>query len=118
MKAKHVDWTTETLQSPTIGIKHKWVEVTGWLLFDLKHIHEAENTYPGNLKNWRATCWEIHPVTNLVVLGGPPPGTHLLHPDLLMALQSAHSQQLERDPKRKESLINRHKQILSKFDKE
>ena len=63
------DWTTSALRR---DIQGKWVEVTGWLLFDFEHIHEAENTNPGGTKDWRATCWEIHPVTSIRVLDGPP----------------------------------------------
>jgi hypothetical protein len=72
MKAKGIDWTTDALRDPENAIKGKWVKVTGWMLFDSMHVPEAENTSPGGLKNWRATCWEIHPITSLKVLDGPP----------------------------------------------
>jgi hypothetical protein len=70
MKVRGVDWTTSALQRT---IKGKWVEVTGWLLFNTPFIKKAENTNPGNKSNWRATCWEIHPVTDIKILSGPPP---------------------------------------------
>lgn len=77
-KQNGVDWTTTTLQgqnpsNPGGSILHKWVEVTGWMMFDTMHVDQAENTSPGHAGNWRATCWEIHPVTSLRVLPGPPP---------------------------------------------
>jgi hypothetical protein len=45
-----------------------WVQFEGWLYFDLGHATEAENTAPGNPENWRATAWELHPVTKITVL--------------------------------------------------
>lgn len=55
------DWSTATLRSKyTKGTK---VRVTGWLMFDLEHSGASENTNPGGAKNWRATAWEIHPIT-------------------------------------------------------
>ena len=72
MKVDGVDWSTEALRDPDTGIKGRRVEVAGWLLFDTAHINQAENTNPGNPTNWRATCWEIHPVTRIRVLDGTP----------------------------------------------
>lgn len=63
-KKKNVDWSTETLRSKLLG---RWVTFTGWLLFDAEHASQAENTSPGRARNWRATAWEIHPVTNIEV---------------------------------------------------
>jgi len=101
-KGKGTDWSTQTLEKTTDkGIKGKWVEVTGWLLFDDMHRDAAENTNPGGPMNWRASCWEIHPVTDINVLSGPPDGTPELHPTVLAALQQAHAQHVKRDPKRK-----------------
>jgi uncharacterized protein YgiM (DUF1202 family) len=68
MRAAGVDWSTATLQHT---IEHKWVRVRGWLLFDDEHRSQAENTQPGGDSNWRATVWEIHPITALRVM--PPP---------------------------------------------
>jgi len=74
MKKEGIDWTTETLEKTTgnKGIKGKWITVTGWLFFDSIHAEESENINPGNSANWRATCWEIHPVTKIEILPGPP----------------------------------------------
>lgn len=69
MASKGIDWSTRTLRDKLLG---RWVIVTGWMLFDVEHKDQAENTAPGRLRNWRATAWEIHPVTAIeVVLYGP-----------------------------------------------
>jgi len=68
MAAQGIDWSTSKLQST---IRHKWIHVTGWLLFDLEHQNQAENTAPGNPKNWRGTVWEIHPITSMEVVPAP-----------------------------------------------
>ena len=62
MKDQGENWSTTALGGK---IKGKWVEVTGWLLFDTMHVDGAENTNPGGDMNWRATCWEIHPITKI-----------------------------------------------------
>ena len=54
-----IDWNTDTLKR---RLTHHWVRFSGWLFFDSEHLDEAENTNPGNKRNWRATCTEIHPV--------------------------------------------------------
>jgi hypothetical protein len=38
------------------------------MLFDTEHVGESENTAPGSPGNWRATAWEIHPVTGITLL--------------------------------------------------
>lgn len=46
----------------------KQVEITGWMMLDIEHISQSEDTHsPGDKKNWRQTAWEIHPITNIVV---------------------------------------------------
>lgn len=45
----------------------KRVRVQGWLLFDDEHQQQSENTAPEAPDNWRATAWEIHPVTGIAV---------------------------------------------------
>ena len=54
-----------TLQERLVG---HWVEFEGWLYFDEGHAKESENTTPGRADNWRATAWEIHPVTKFTVI--------------------------------------------------
>jgi hypothetical protein len=64
-RARGADWSTATLKAQ---LTHHWVRFSGWLLFDTEHADEAENTNPGNKRNWRATCTEIHPVFGITVL--------------------------------------------------
>jgi hypothetical protein len=60
-----MDWSTLALQRELMGRR---VRVEGWLFFDRGHADEAENTAPTGATNWRATAWEVHPVTRLEVL--------------------------------------------------
>lgn len=63
--ARGIDWSEETLQRQLVG---HWVEFEGWLYFDVGHAEESENTAAGKPDNWRATAWEIHPITKLRVI--------------------------------------------------
>jgi len=63
------DWSTPTLKQRLLN---HWVRFTGWLFWDIEHVDEAENTTPGRAANWRATAWEIHPVTEIKVCPGTP----------------------------------------------
>ena len=56
------DWSEVALRRDLLG---KWCAFEGWLFFDGAHAEDAENTSPGRSGNWRATSWEIHPVTKL-----------------------------------------------------
>jgi len=67
MQAEGVDWSTSALHKMLIG--HR-VRVTGWLFGDFEHRPQAENSNPGGPSNWRATVWEIHPITGIEVLSG------------------------------------------------
>lgn len=69
MAKNGMDWSTKTLRTKLQG---RWIKVTGWLLFDEEHANAAENTNPGGDRNWRATVWEIHPITDIQVLPGKP----------------------------------------------
>lgn len=62
------DWSTATLQRQFTGRR---VRVEGWLLFDTEHDEEAENTRPRHHGNWRATAWELHPVTSIALAPAP-----------------------------------------------
>jgi hypothetical protein len=53
----------------------RWIRVTGWLLFDVEHAENAANTNPGGKTLWRATAWEVHPITSIEVLPRKPPIT-------------------------------------------
>jgi len=63
--SQNLDWSEQTLRSQLVG---HWCEFEGWLYFDVGHGEESENTAPRNPENWRATAWEIHPVTKLSVI--------------------------------------------------
>ena len=63
--AEGVDWSEETLQAQLVG---HWCEFEGWLYFNVGHAEESENTAPGNPENWRATAWEVHPITKITVV--------------------------------------------------
>lgn len=65
MAGQGVDWSTPTLEQ---SLPRHQVRVRGWLLFDFEHRGKAENTAPGNSTNWRATVWEIHPITALEII--------------------------------------------------
>jgi hypothetical protein len=60
--AAGADWSTDSLRAAFQG---RWVRVTGWLMFDVEHQWQAEHTAPGRAGNWRATAWELHPVTRI-----------------------------------------------------
>jgi|SRR5215213_9479980 len=59
------DWSEEKLQAQLVG---HWCEFEGWLYFDVGHVEESENVSPHNPENWRATAWELHPVTKITVI--------------------------------------------------
>jgi len=60
-----LDWSEATLHGQLVG---HWCEFEGWLYFDVGHTDQSENTAPGNPSNWRATAWELHPVTKFRVI--------------------------------------------------
>lgn len=62
------DWSTRALRDQYLG---RWVKVRGWMLFDVEHKGDSENTAPERAANWRATAWEIHPVTSIEVVARP-----------------------------------------------
>jgi hypothetical protein len=51
-------------------ITGKKVKITGWLLFDEEHTENSYNINPRGKKKtiWRATCWEIHPITDIEIV--------------------------------------------------
>jgi hypothetical protein len=59
------NWSEETLHAQLVG---HWCEFEGWLYFDAGHAEESENIHPQQPGNWRATAWEIHPVTKITVI--------------------------------------------------
>jgi hypothetical protein len=61
-------------------IENKWVKFEGWMLYDFLHANESKSTAPDvptctdhepNPCIWRATPWEVHPVTAYTVVPGP-----------------------------------------------
>ena len=68
MAQKGVDWSAPGLQQ---NIVNHWVKVTGWMFFDAEHTNAAENSTPHGKHNWRATAWEIHPVTAVQIVSDP-----------------------------------------------
>jgi hypothetical protein len=62
------DWSTRALRD---NLQGRWVRVRGWLLFDAEHESQSVNTAPNRPRDWRATAWEIHPVTSLEVVDRP-----------------------------------------------
>ena len=63
--SRGMDWSEQTLHAQLVG---HWVEFEGWLYFDVGHAEESENTAPQKPENWRATAWELHPVTRITVI--------------------------------------------------
>jgi hypothetical protein len=59
------DWSAQGLARTLVGRRCR---IEGWLLFDRGHTGAAEHTNPGAAGNWRATAWELHPVTHLEVV--------------------------------------------------
>ena len=64
-KSRGLDWSVATLGRDLLGRR---VRFEGWLMFDRGHDEDAENTRPGQTDNWRASAWEIHPITSITVL--------------------------------------------------
>lgn len=64
-----MDWSEQTLQAQLVG---RWCEFEGWLYYDIDHDEESENTAPNKPKNWRATAWEIHPITKITIIRSEP----------------------------------------------
>lgn len=58
------DWSEATLRRELLN---RWCYFEGWLMYDSHHADESENNAPGHADNWRATAWEIHPITNFQV---------------------------------------------------
>jgi hypothetical protein len=62
------DWSTTGLRK---SLKGRWVKFTGWLMYDEEHASASTNT-AGKGHIWRATAWEIHPITKIEVLPARP----------------------------------------------
>jgi len=60
------DWSEENLRSAMLN---HWCSFEGWLFYDSHHAGESENSEPGRAGNWRATAWEVHPITHFEIKG-------------------------------------------------
>jgi hypothetical protein len=67
--ASGTNWETNDLQGTMLG---RCVRITGWMLFDAEHRRESANTAVPGASVWRATAWEIHPVSKIEVLSSCP----------------------------------------------
>ena len=70
MADKGEDWSTATLRKALVGRR---VKIAGWLLYDREHATEDFADDPGDSRggqNWRASSWEIHPITYIQILSG------------------------------------------------
>jgi hypothetical protein len=65
--AQGANWSTDALVT---SLTHKWIRVKGWMFFDYHHKGNAKNTKPNGTHLWRATGWELHPVTAIEVCSG------------------------------------------------
>ncbi len=61
-------WTMEVLRS--LCERQVRVRISGWLLYDYPHARD--------IGNWRASAWEIHPVTLIEVWEPERQAWHLL----------------------------------------
>jgi hypothetical protein len=63
-------------------IANKWVRFEGWMLYDYMHENASKTVMPNQKTcpddgrnhpdcNWRATPWEVHPVTKYDIVNGP-----------------------------------------------
>ncbi|MCA1817269.1 MAG: hypothetical protein LC746_12815 [Acidobacteria bacterium] len=64
-RARGDDWSLAALRRALVGHRCRF---EGWLLFDREHAGESENTAPGNPVDWRATAWELHPVSRIEIV--------------------------------------------------
>ena len=43
-------------------------KLEGWLFYDAEHAKESAHTFKQGSDLWRATAWEIHPVTRVEIV--------------------------------------------------
>lgn len=112
-----IDWTTTGLKSSSTGIRGKWVEIEGWLFFDYHHVDEAENTGSGDRNIWRATAWELHPISKIEVSNEPPIDSAFAS-NVLTQMQRTVRNELLTDADALTSRRARNAQILAQFEAE
>jgi len=64
IRALHPDWTQEYLKS----LEGRRLRITGDLLCDKEHRVSSFADNPNGKRNWRGSCWELHPVTAIKIL--------------------------------------------------
>ncbi|NQU10951.1 hypothetical protein HQ590_09190 [bacterium] len=72
LDAQGIDWSLPTLQEALLG---QWVRLQGWLYYDVDGESGSGNGVPTRVRDWRATAWEVHPVTSVEVV--PPPASQV-----------------------------------------
>lgn len=60
----HPEWTLSYIRD----LKGKQVRITGWLFYDSEHTGQSLGSNPNTRAPHRRTVWELHPVTNIVVV--------------------------------------------------
>jgi|GEM_PF-563599 len=65
MDDQGTDWSTANLKKEILG---HTVTIQGWLFYDEIHEPQSFSTNPDGSANWRASCWEIHPITSIEVV--------------------------------------------------
>ena len=65
VRSEGLDWSEEALKRTLVG---RWCRFEGWLFYDRQHAKESTNTFEQGSDVWRATAWEIHPVTRIEVV--------------------------------------------------
>ncbi len=59
------------LKSVKAALEGHWVKFTGWMMDDVVHKSNAANSNPKGGNIWRATSWELHPVTAFKLVAAP-----------------------------------------------
>ena len=114
METPPVDWSKAKIEQEFEG---QFVEISGWLMFDTAHVNQAENTNPGNPGNFRATSWELHPVTAIKKVN--PPKKPLTPASLNIGpLQEAHAEQVRDDKRALDALRALREDALKGFSAE
>jgi hypothetical protein len=67
------DWATSTLISTLKPGTH--VRISGYLFDDQEHRPNSVADSPSNANLWRASCWELHPVTDIQIVDAAASGS-------------------------------------------
>ncbi len=69
MAQRGQNWSSDALHRRML---HHWVRVTGWLFWDYEHADASAHTARRGANSWRATAWEIHPITGIMLCPAGP----------------------------------------------